>query len=300
MQGRHLRFQELYVPPAGLVPELAAIQLMVKPGGRLRLALRDQVAYSGGLRGVGALGVLLVVVSICAARVAAAPELKLTIGEDDVDVEHRTIHFALATVAASAQLEVFSPEGERLHVETTTFERAAPGARLSVSWPDLGAKGQNFRLELKITDSEGYWVGFQVIRFYLEIPHEEIAFASAKWDISSQEAPKLVEPLRLLKDAVAKYAKLMEVRLYVAGHTDTVGKASDNQALSEKRASSIASYFADKGLTGIPIFVRGFGEGALAVETADNVAQARNRRAQYIISTFEPQIAGPGSWRRVR
>ena len=63
MQGRHLRFQELYVPPAGLVPELAAIQLMVKPGGRLRLALRDQVAYSGGMRGVGALGVLLVVVN---------------------------------------------------------------------------------------------------------------------------------------------------------------------------------------------------------------------------------------------
>jgi outer membrane protein OmpA-like peptidoglycan-associated protein len=140
------------------------------------------------------------------------------------------------------------------------------------------------------------WIGFQVVRFYVEIPHEEIVFASGKWDITEKEEAKLRDPLRLLKDAASKYARQMDVKLYVAGHTDSVGNAKDNQVLSEKRARAIAAYFAEHGLSGVPILVRGFGEGALAVKTADNVAEAKNRRAQYIISSFTPEVPGPGAW----
>jgi hypothetical protein len=46
--------------------------------------------------------------------------------------------------------------------------------------------------------------------------------------------------------------------------------------------------------------VRGFGEGALAVKTPDNTPEQRNRRAQYIVSSFAPPLAGPGSWRRIQ
>ena len=88
--------------------------------------------------------------------------------------------------------------------------------------------------------------------------------------------------------------------LYIAGHTDTVGNASDNQRLSERRAQAIAGWFAAHGLRGLPIHVRGFGEGALAVKTPDNTPQQHNRRAQYIVSSFAPTLAGPGSWRRIQ
>lgn len=242
----------------------------------------------------------MLLLAALAAPAAANPRLKLTLSENDVDVQNRTIHFTLGTVAASAEVQVFSPEGELLHVGDREYDAPAPGTRLSISWPDLGEKGENFRLELKVTDAKGYWIGSQVIYFYLEIPHEDVAFATAKWDISKKEEPKLVQPLALLKEAVRKYAKLMDVKLYVAGHTDTVGKSRDNQVLSEKRAQSIANYFSTHGLSGIPIFVRGFGEGAPAVKTPDNTPEPRNRRAQYIISSFTPSVAGPGSWRRVR
>lgn len=244
--------------------------------------------------------VFALLASAAPAPAVAGPDLKLSIDKGDIDVEGRTIHFSLGTVAASAEVQVFSPEGELLHVGNREYDEPPPGTRLSIGWPDLGEKGENFRLELKITDTGGYWVTTQVIRFYLEVPHEEVVFESGKWDIRPQEAHKLDKPLALLKDAVARYAKLMDVKLYVTGHTDTVGKAADNQRLSEKRAEAIAQHFIRRGLEGLPIFVRGFGEGALAVKTADNVDEVRNRRAEYIISSFVPELSGPGSWRRVQ
>ena len=237
---------------------------------------------------------------LVARQAVGAPNLKLDIRSEDIDVQNRTIYFRLGTVARTAEIDVFSPDGELMYEGSKQYDPHEPGTRLSIDWPYLADRGENFRIELKFIDTEGYWVTFQVIRFYLEVPHEDIAFETAKWDITEKEEPKLVEPLKLLKDAVAKYAKLMDVKLYVAGHTDTVGKAAANQLLSEQRANSIARYFIQHGLKGIPIFVRGFGEGALAVKTKDNVANASNRRAQYIISTFTPEVAGPGSWQQVR
>jgi outer membrane protein OmpA-like peptidoglycan-associated protein len=242
----------------------------------------------------------LVVLCLVPVSAAAQPKLTLDIAENDIDVERRTIHFALGTVVAEAEIQVFSPEGVLLHSGREQYPNAAPHARLAIGWPDLGDKGQNFRIELKFTDSGGNWVTFEVIRFYVEIPHEEIEFETGQAEITPQQRPKLDKPLALLEESVSKYAALMHVNLYVAGHTDTVGQAQDNQRLSERRAQSIAKFFVEHGLKSLPIYVRGFGEGALAVKTADNVAERRNRRAQYIISSFVPPIAGPGTWRRVQ
>jgi len=242
----------------------------------------------------------LCLVSTLIPAFAHAEQLELRIGDGDIDVANRTIHFALATVAKSAAIEVFSPEGELLHSATQTYDAPEPGARLAIGWPDLGKRGENFRIELKFTDSQARWVTFQVIRFYLEVPHEEVEFESGKATIPKEQEAKLHRPLELLKQAEAKYAELMDVSLYVAGHTDTVGKAADNQLLSERRAQAIADYFHQNGLTKMPIFVRGFGEGALAVKTADNVPEAKNRRALYIVSSFMPMLEGPGQFRPAR
>lgn len=231
---------------------------------------------------------------------AAAEKLELRIASEDIDIAGRTIHFALGSVAQFAEIEVYSPDGELLHAGHQAYDSPAPGTRLQISWPDLGKKGENFRIELKFTDSKENWVTFQVIRFYVEVPHEEVEFETGKWAIRTEQESKLEKPLALLKEAADKYAELMNVSLYVGGHTDTVGKAEDNQLLSERRAQAIADYFIAHGLTKMAIFVRGFGEGALAVKTADNVAEAKNRRAVYIVSSFTPVLQGPGQFKRVR
>jgi outer membrane protein OmpA-like peptidoglycan-associated protein len=234
-------------------------------------------------------------------RVSAQAALRLEVKENDIDLPGRTLHFRMSSgVVQSVDYEMFSPEGAKLHTGHEDYAHAAPGQALEVRWPDLGKKAENFRMELKFSAADGGWVTFQIIRFYIEVPHEEVEFDSGKHDVKADQQGKLDKPLGLLKEAASKYSALMNVSLYVAGHTDTVGASSDNQRLSERRASAIASWFTAHGLRGMPIYARGFGEGALAVNTADGVAEVRNRRAQYIVSSFAPGIAGPGSWRRVQ
>ena len=195
-----------------------------------------------------------------------------------------------------AEIQIFDTEGELLTEKMQEYEGAAAGDRLSITWPEIFDDVENFRVSLKVTDTDGFWVMWEIIRFYIEIPHEEVVFESGKWDIRPSEAPKLDAALKLLIEAVQKYGKLMQVPLYVGGYTGTVGSIADNRELSRKRARSIARYFRQHGLKKIQVFVRGFGEEALAVDTGDNVPEERNRRALYILSTFPPELAGPGGW----
>jgi outer membrane protein OmpA-like peptidoglycan-associated protein len=235
-----------------------------------------------------------------AASASAEANVRLDLEQKDIDIPNRTIHFSLGTVASFAEIEVFSAEGKLLHAGRKNYDDPAPGTRLEIGWPDLGSHQENFVIDLKFTDTVGSWVEYHIVRFYFEIPHEEIEFESGKALITPEQRAKLDTPLTLLADAVAKYSKMIDIGLYVAGHTDTVGPAPDNQRLSDKRAQAIASVFMQAGLKPREIQVRGCGEGALAVKTADNVPEAKNRRAQYIVSSFVPEIAGPGGWRRVQ
>ena len=52
----------------------------------------------------------------------------------------------------------------------------------------------------------------------------------------------------------------------------------------------------------IPVHYQGFGEDALAVQTPDETAEARNRRAVYVLAASAPAVqkALPRSaWRRL-
>jgi outer membrane protein OmpA-like peptidoglycan-associated protein len=69
-----------------------------------------------------------------------------------------------------------------------------------------------------------------------------------------------------------------------------VGDKGANRTLSQQRARAIGAYFRKKGLS-VPIYFQGFGEDALAVKTEDNVDEARNRRALYILSNFPPPVS---------
>ena len=93
----------------------------------------------------------------------------------------------------------------------------------------------------------------------------------------------------------------MVIKLYLAGYTDTVGDGGGNQALSERRARSIAAWFRNRGFSG-EIAFQGFGERGQAVQTGEGVDEARNRRAVYILAASPPPTSPglPGSnWSRL-
>jgi iron complex outermembrane receptor protein len=65
----------------------------------------------------------------------------------------------------------------------------------------------------------------------------------------------------------------------VTGHTDTVGSAKYNQALSERRAAAVKATMVSDGVDGGEITTVGVGKTGLLVPTADGVREPQNRRA---------------------
>ncbi len=71
--------------------------------------------------------------------------------------------------------------------------------------------------------------------------------------------------------------------LLVAGHTDSSGSDSYNYDLSVKRASSVASYLKQRGISAERLRVRGFGETAPIASNDSAEGRAQNRRVELLI-----------------
>jgi outer membrane protein OmpA-like peptidoglycan-associated protein len=121
------------------------------------------------------------------------------------------------------------------------------------------------------------------------IPHKEVSFANDSSAIAPGEVAKLEASLAKIAEALAKYRAVGPIRLYVVGHTDTVGSAKYNLGLSLKRAQAIAAWFRTRA-PDLPIAYEGFGEQALSVPTPDNTSEPRNRRVDYILSVEDPVL----------
>lgn len=67
----------------------------------------------------------------------------------------------------------------------------------------------------------------------------------------------------------------------VGGHTDSVGNAAANLALSERRAQSVANYLASKGVDAKLMTTKGFGDTAPIGDNATAEGKAKNRRIEF-------------------
>jgi outer membrane protein OmpA-like peptidoglycan-associated protein len=149
---------------------------------------------------------------------------------------------------------------------------------------------------LRVHGASDSWSEVELVPWSVDIPHEDVVFASGSADIPPGETHKLDAAYDRILAAIREHGSDMSARLYVLGHTDTVGSAADNAALSQRRATSIARHFRTRGGITLPIVARGFGETMLAVRTPDSTDEPRNRRAQYILAA-QPPVAG--AWHAV-
>jgi outer membrane protein OmpA-like peptidoglycan-associated protein len=92
------------------------------------------------------------------------------------------------------------------------------------------------------------------------------------------------EAISILTAAAEDYKKGGYVRIVVTGHTDTVGTVPYNQKLSERRADAVKLELVKLGVDSAQITAIGVGKDGLLVPTADQVREAKNRRAEIVFN----------------
>ena len=95
----------------------------------------------------------------------------------------------------------------------------------------------------------------------------------------------------LLDDLAENFRSYPDNLIDVEGHTDSRGTEQYNQRLSEQRASSVADYLIDKGISARNITVYGLGELRPKSDNTTPEGMQRNRRVEIRIRAAES--AGP-------
>ena len=219
---------------------------------------------------------------LAATTAAARPRagIKVLYDAAHLDLGKHVLQFKVSRAIDKATLVAIGEDGSQLGTGAASFDGPTPGW-LSIAWtqPD-GARV--LKLELRVAAADGAATDVELIPWSVSIDHEDVTFPTNSAEIEPSETAKLDASLTKIDDIVQRTGKVMKLRLYVAGHTDTVGPAGKNRTLSLARAEAIGRYFRAKGLA-IPIAVAGFGEDVPKVKTPDNTDERANRRADYVL-----------------
>jgi outer membrane protein OmpA-like peptidoglycan-associated protein len=215
-------------------------------------------------------------------------KLAMTIDRAQVNLDDHRLEVKLTQPACKVELKVIGESGRTIAESAKGFSGAAAGTALVATWVPAQIE-PILRIEVWGHDTHGRYVGMQITPWNVSIDHEEVNFETDSAVIRPSEEPKLQASLDKIKEIATRHKDLPNIALYIKGHTDTVGSPEHNLQLSRKRAQSIASWFRSKGLK-MPISYEGFGEHSPVVKTADETAEAKNRRVDYILSLEPPRL----------
>lgn len=234
---------------------------------------------------------------------------------EHLDLARRFVEVKLSAPADRGVIEVFADDGTRMGSGSKSFSGEPAGTWLRIPWQGQAAAARDsvvLRLALTLFDRDGNEGRIDLYPWSVSVPHEEVNFATASWDIAEGERGKLDESLNKINTVLDRVEHtLMQFadkgitatnppspKLFVIGHTDTVGGDSDNVTLSRNRARAIATYFRSKGFR-LPVFYVGYGERQLRARTADNIDDARNRRADYTLALEAPPTLSGTAWQKL-
>lgn len=88
----------------------------------------------------------------------------------------------------------------------------------------------------------------------------------------------------IVLDEFATYLKENpDMKIEIQGHTDNVGNAKANEALSANRAYTVKAYLEEKGVDGKRISAKGFGPNKPIADNSNEDGRAKNRRTEFMI-----------------
>lgn len=159
---------------------------------------------------------------------------------------------------------------------------------LNVSYPGYTFFSQNFNM----TEPKGKDA------FHMDVPmvpitSGDIAISLKNVFFDLNKATLRPESSVELNKLVEFLVKNPEVRIEIAGHTDTRGDAKENLILSQNRAQSVVNYLIEKGINAQRLQSKGYGEtmpkltdeqiNAMSNEAEREAAHQENRRTEYKI-----------------
>jgi len=233
--------------------------------------------------------------------------LKVLYDADHLDLDKRVLQFKPTRAVNDATLVVLGEDGKEIGKGAAryTAKDVPADGWLSITWSQP-ANTRVMVMRLRVVAADGAATNIELVPWSVTIDHEDVNFATDSSVIEASETAKLDASLVKINEVIKRAQRFMTMKLYVAGHTDTVGGNAKNRKLSLDRALAIASYFKKQGVT-IPIVVAGFGEDVLRVATPDNTDERANRRADYVIgpAAGAPPFKGPylkarAEWKSLR
>lgn len=109
-----------------------------------------------------------------------------------------------------------------------------------------------------------------------------ITFMTASADLNA-------DFLRVLDSVGLVLKEYDKTLIVIAGHTDSVGSDADNQALSQRRATSVGQYLAGRNVSSERMVISGYGESRPIASNSTPDGRSQNRRVEL---TLEPIKAG--------
>lgn len=181
--------------------------------------------------------------------------------EHDIYVAKQHIaaaHEAAAAKTAEARLEELRQRRESMLKEARSQEA-------------LAAKQQVRELESQLQELQT-----KQTERGLVVTLGDVLFASGKADLKSGAERNLDQLARALKDHP-------ERNVLIEGYTDSVGSASYNQQLSERRAQAVETFLVRQGISRSRLSTRGYGERFPVASNDEAAGRQQNRRVELII-----------------
>ena len=220
-------------------------------------------------------------------EIAVAQDMEFDVDTSTFDATAHRFVMTMNQSAGHVELVVRGEDGAIVADRVVPFNGEPAGTPLTITWsqPPVGI----LTVDVKAVGESGAWSSRQYVPWQVQMDAVYVSFPSGSADIPSSDEAMLADRLRQIQQTAARVSEWVDVELYVAGYTDTVGSSGDNQQLSEARARSLAQFMRQGGWTA-PIHFQGFGEDVLAVPTGDSVEEAANRRALFILGTSQRPI----------
>ena len=138
---------------------------------------------------------------------------------------------------------------------------------------------ENFPLSQKDPDST-YQIDIplQPIVANASIVLKNIFYETNKFELRPESQVELNKIVQLLQDNP-------NLKILISGHTDNVGKDTDNLTLSNNRAKTVTTYLAAKGINQARLQAKGFGSTKPVADNKTDEGRAQNRRTELSVTS---------------